>query len=142
MGFVRWAFSRNAPTWVSNIAFALAVVLALGAWIAFLTLAGGLAVIVAISFAFLVWLFRAYQEYRRDRAAGCSRQILGARGDGRVFRPRRRARERGRMMGAHQQILYASEQSAARLLDMRPAEFRALVDAGALPPPPRKGPRP
>lgn len=38
-------------------------------------------------------------------------------------------------MGAHQQILYASEQSAARLLDMRPAEFRALVDAGALPPP-------
>ena len=70
MGFVRWAFSRNAPTWVSNIAFALAVVLALGAWIAFLTLAGGLAVIVAISFAFLVWLFRAYQEYRRARTAG------------------------------------------------------------------------
>ena len=43
-------------------------------------------------------------------------------------------------MGAHQQILYASEQSAARLLDMRPAEFRALVDAGALPPPTQRPP--
>ncbi len=33
------------------------------------------------------------------------------------------------------EVMYASERSAARLLDMRPAEFRALVDAGALPPP-------
>lgn len=33
------------------------------------------------------------------------------------------------------QPLYASERSAARLLDMRPAEFRALVEAGVLPRP-------
>ncbi|MDB6455201.1 helix-turn-helix transcriptional regulator [Falsirhodobacter sp. 20TX0035] len=32
-------------------------------------------------------------------------------------------------------MLYASERSAARLLDMKPTEFRALVDAGALPRP-------
>lgn len=31
--------------------------------------------------------------------------------------------------------LYASERSAARLLDMKPAEFRELVSVGALPPP-------
>ncbi|WP_226782715.1 hypothetical protein [Oceaniglobus trochenteri] len=37
-------------------------------------------------------------------------------------------------MGA-QQPLFASDRTAARLLDMRPAEFRALVAAGALPPP-------
>lgn len=30
--------------------------------------------------------------------------------------------------------LYASETTAARLLDMRPAEFRAHVDAGDFPP--------
>lgn len=41
------------------------------------------------------------------------------------------------MMGG--QLLYASERSAAKLLDMRPAEFRALVDAGALPPPVKIG---
>lgn len=29
--------------------------------------------------------------------------------------------------------LFASEASAARLLDMKPAEFRALVEAGHLP---------
>ena len=31
--------------------------------------------------------------------------------------------------------LFASERTAAALLDMRPAEFRSLVDGGALPPP-------
>lgn len=31
--------------------------------------------------------------------------------------------------------LFASEANAARLLDMRPAEFRTLVEAGHLPPP-------
>jgi len=30
--------------------------------------------------------------------------------------------------------IFASEVSAGRLLDMKPAEFRALVDAGHLPP--------
>lgn len=40
------------------------------------------------------------------------------------------------MMGRHDtQMLYASERSAARLLDMKPAEFRSLVEAGALPRP-------
>lgn len=29
--------------------------------------------------------------------------------------------------------IYASETTAAKLLDMRPAEFRALVEAGHLP---------
>lgn len=39
-------------------------------------------------------------------------------------------------MGRHDApMLYASERSAARLLDMKPAEFRALVTAGALPRP-------
>lgn len=37
-------------------------------------------------------------------------------------------------MGKHD-LLFASERSAAKLLDMRPAEFRALVDAGSLPAP-------
>ena len=42
------------------------------------------------------------------------------------------------MIGQHDpQMLYASERSAARLLDMKPAEFRALVNAGALPKPVR-----
>lgn len=38
-------------------------------------------------------------------------------------------------MGRHEpmQPLFASEKTAARLLDMQPAEFRKLVDAGALP---------
>ncbi|WP_294930504.1 hypothetical protein [uncultured Paracoccus sp.] len=31
------------------------------------------------------------------------------------------------------QPLFASEKTAARLLDMQPAEFRRLVDVGALP---------
>lgn len=31
--------------------------------------------------------------------------------------------------------LFASEQNAARLLDMKPAEFRALVETGHLPRP-------
>lgn len=31
--------------------------------------------------------------------------------------------------------LFASERNAARLLDMRPAEFRALVEGGHLPKP-------
>jgi hypothetical protein len=31
--------------------------------------------------------------------------------------------------------LFASERNAARLLDMRPSDFRHLVDAGALPGP-------
>lgn len=39
-------------------------------------------------------------------------------------------------MGRHDPgMLFASEASAARLLDMRPAEFRALVQSGALPQP-------
>lgn len=39
-------------------------------------------------------------------------------------------------MGRHDAgMLYASERSAARLLDMKPAEFRSLVDVGALPRP-------
>lgn len=33
--------------------------------------------------------------------------------------------------------LFASENTAAKLLDMRPADFRALVNAGALPGPVR-----
>lgn len=37
-------------------------------------------------------------------------------------------------MGKHDlQVILASETSAARLLDMKPAEFRALVEAGHLP---------
>lgn len=35
----------------------------------------------------------------------------------------------------HPAPLYASERTAARLLDMAPAAFRALVERGALPPP-------
>lgn len=35
--------------------------------------------------------------------------------------------------------MFASERSAAALLDMKPAEFRRLVSAGALPPPVRIG---
>jgi hypothetical protein len=35
--------------------------------------------------------------------------------------------------------LFASEPTAAALLDMRPAEFRELVSAGALPQPVRFG---
>ena len=31
--------------------------------------------------------------------------------------------------------IFASETTAARLLDMKPAEFRSLVEAGHLPPP-------
>ena len=31
--------------------------------------------------------------------------------------------------------LFASERTAARLLDMKPKQFRELVDRGALPPP-------
>ncbi|MEY8841292.1 hypothetical protein AB9K41_19865 [Cribrihabitans sp. XS_ASV171] len=31
--------------------------------------------------------------------------------------------------------IFASERSAARLLDMKPADFRRLVDCGALPAP-------
>ncbi|WP_288949284.1 hypothetical protein [uncultured Paracoccus sp.] len=40
-------------------------------------------------------------------------------------------------MGKHEPIqpLFASEKTAARLLDMHPAEFRKLVDAGSLPGP-------
>lgn len=37
------------------------------------------------------------------------------------------------------QILYASDRTAARLLDMTPSEFRDLVNAGALPRPSRIG---
>lgn len=37
------------------------------------------------------------------------------------------------------QILYASDRTAARLLDMTPSEFRDLVNAGALPRPHRIG---
>lgn len=32
-------------------------------------------------------------------------------------------------------LILASEKTAAALLDMKPAEFRSLVQAGALPPP-------
>ena len=35
----------------------------------------------------------------------------------------------------NQAPLFASDATAAKLLDMRPAEFRELVDAGALPSP-------
>lgn len=35
--------------------------------------------------------------------------------------------------------IYASAKTAARLLDMRPAEFSELVEAGHLPPPRRIG---
>lgn len=35
--------------------------------------------------------------------------------------------------------IFASERTAAQLLDMKPAEFRALVDRGALPGPRRLG---
>jgi hypothetical protein len=35
--------------------------------------------------------------------------------------------------------LFASERTAARLLDMKPDEFRGLVDRGHLPPPRRIG---
>ncbi|MPL79232.1 hypothetical protein SDC9_25108 [bioreactor metagenome] len=38
-------------------------------------------------------------------------------------------------MARHEQIIYATDRTAARLLDMRPAEFRDLVSAGALPAP-------
>lgn len=38
------------------------------------------------------------------------------------------------------QLLYASDRTAARLLDLTLAEFRELVTAGALPPPTRIGP--
>lgn len=31
--------------------------------------------------------------------------------------------------------LFASERTAAKMLDLKPAEFRGLVDAGALPKP-------
>ena len=37
------------------------------------------------------------------------------------------------------QPLFASEKTAARLLDMQTAEFRRLVDAGALPGPVNHG---
>jgi hypothetical protein len=36
-------------------------------------------------------------------------------------------------------LLFASERTAARLVDMKPDEFRALVDRGLLPPPRRIG---
>lgn len=36
-------------------------------------------------------------------------------------------------------LLFASEASAAKMMDMKPVEFRALVDNGALPPPVRIG---
>lgn len=43
-------------------------------------------------------------------------------------------------MGRHDPgILYASERSAAKLLDMTPAQFRDLVDRGALPAPAKIG---
>lgn len=38
---------------------------------------------------------------------------------------------------AHVQPMFASASTAARLLDMKPAEFRRLVDDGALPGPAR-----
>lgn len=38
-------------------------------------------------------------------------------------------------MGKHDHPLFASERTAARLLDMQPGQFRALVDIGALPGP-------
>lgn len=37
------------------------------------------------------------------------------------------------------QLLYASDRTAARLLDLKLAEFRDLVAAGVLPPPTRIG---
>lgn len=37
-------------------------------------------------------------------------------------------------MGRHEPF-FASEKTAAALLDMKPAEFRNLVEAGSLPPP-------
>ncbi len=37
-------------------------------------------------------------------------------------------------------ILFASDRTAAQLLDMKPAEFRELVALGALPAPHRLGP--
>lgn len=36
-------------------------------------------------------------------------------------------------------LLFASERTAARLLDMKPGDFRALVDRGHLPPPRKIG---
>jgi hypothetical protein len=36
-------------------------------------------------------------------------------------------------------LLFASERTAARLVDMKPDEFRALVDRGLLPPPRKIG---
>ncbi|MDO8983799.1 hypothetical protein [Cypionkella sp.] len=36
--------------------------------------------------------------------------------------------------------IFASEASAAKLLDMKPAELRAQVEAGNLPPPKQIGP--
>lgn len=43
-------------------------------------------------------------------------------------------------MGKHDmRILYATDRTAAKLLDMRPAEFRDLVAIGALPAPLRIG---
>lgn len=36
-------------------------------------------------------------------------------------------------------LLFASERTAARLVDMKPDEFRDLVDRGLLPPPRRIG---
>ncbi|PTV94900.1 AlpA family transcriptional regulator [Rhodobacter aestuarii] len=39
-------------------------------------------------------------------------------------------------MGRHDlRILYATDRTAAKLLDMKPAEFRDLVEVGALPAP-------
>lgn len=38
-------------------------------------------------------------------------------------------------MTVRQEPIFATEVTAARLLDMRPAEFRRLVDAGHLPRP-------
>ncbi len=40
----------------------------------------------------------------------------------------------------NQAPLFASDATAAKLLDMRPAEFRELVEAGALPSPVQIGP--
>jgi len=39
----------------------------------------------------------------------------------------------------HPAPILVSEKSAARLMDMKPAEFRLLVDAGAFPPPQKYG---
>lgn len=38
-----------------------------------------------------------------------------------------------------EQPIFASEKTAARLLDMKPDDFRALVDRGHLPPPRKIG---